>query len=95
MEREFAEMSPCTRDFSISLDSDSINISKPQHFIQEDMIKDCVNTSMEVAFSDVVVPAFEVRNTFIEVCQDSSKLEALRPVRSDPDLLALEREAIN
>jgi hypothetical protein len=48
-----------------------------------------------VAFPGMAVPAFEVRNTFIEVCQSSPKAQTLRPVRSDADLLALEREAIH
>jgi len=84
---ESSEVSPCT--------------SQPQHFIQDHIIED---SSTEVktfrgeesfAFSDMAVPAFEVRNTFIEVCQGLPKLQSLRSVRSDADLLALEREAIH
>jgi len=106
-EMEPSEVSHCTQEISISLSSAlrlaSVEVSQLQHFTQEDMIEDGVNSAMEtktcrrgesVAFSDMAVPTFEVRNTFIEVCESSPKAQSLRPVRSDADLLALEREAI-
>jgi hypothetical protein len=73
---------------------------QPEHSIQEDSIEPATDVKTfggeeSVAFSSLVFPEFEVRNTFIEVRQGLPKAEALRPVRSDPDLLALEREAIH
>ena len=107
-ETEPSEVSPCTQDSPKSLGSappvalevSVVEVPQPRHVIQEDIIEDPlteVKTSRgeETAFSSMVVPAFEVRNTFIEVCQGSPKLQSLRPVRSDADLLALEREAIH
>lgn len=105
---EPSEVSPCTQECPMLLSSAlrlaPVEVPQPQHFIQEDRIEDAINPATVVktssgedgvAFSSMAFPAFEVRNTFIEVCRGSPKVEALRPVRSDSDLLAREREAIH
>lgn len=105
---EPCDVSPCTQECPLLLNSAlrlaPVEVHQPQHFIQEDGIEDGINPATvvktsrgedSVAFSSMAFPAFEVRNTFIEVCQGLPKMEALRPVRSDSDLLALEREAIH
>lgn len=79
-----------------------VEVPPPPRVIQENSLEDCSNPATVVktsrgheitAFSSMTFPTFEVRNTFIEVCQGLPKAEALRPVRSAEDLLALEREA--
>jgi hypothetical protein len=76
-----------------------VEVPQPWHVSQEDSLEDRTNPTTVVktsrgeetsAFSSIAFPAFEVRNTFIEVCEDSPKVEALRPVRSAQDLLAWE-----
>jgi hypothetical protein len=99
---EPSEVSLCTQENAVPLSP--VEVPQPQHFIQEDSIEDGRNPvtvvktfrgEESVAFSCLTFPAFEVRNTFIEVCEGLPKTEALRPVRSDADLLALEREALH
>jgi len=102
MEMEPSEVSPCTQESPVPLSL--VEMLQPQHVVQEDSIEDGGNPTTvvktprgeeSVAFSSVAVPSFEVRNTFIEVCEGLPKAEGLRHVRSDADLLALERETIH
>jgi hypothetical protein len=99
---EPSEVSPCTQECAVP--SSSVEVPQPQHFTREDSIEDgrnpvtVVKTSRgkeSAAFSSMTFPAFEVRNTFIEVCEGLPKADALRPVKSDADLLALERESLH
>jgi hypothetical protein len=102
-EMEPSEVSHCNTESSISLSSAlrlaPREVSQLQHTIEDGvspaMAMKTFRGEESVAFSGMAVPAFEVRNTFIEVCQSSPKAQSLRPVKSDADLLALEREAIH
>jgi len=94
---EPSEVSPGSQESPVHLSS-----TQPQHVSQEDTLEDCINPAMvvktsseeeSVVFSSMAFPAFEVRNTFIELCQGLPKAKALRPVRSAEDLLAWERQA--